>query len=160
MRRYRRSLLLLAVMVATSLGCAARTYTPSHEASAPPDPRAALTNGMRKLWADHVVWTRQYIIAATNDTADVQPTTDRLLKNQDEIGAAIAPYYGADAGRKLTDLLKQHILIAVDLVSAAKANDQVKRQDADRRGTRTLPTLPHFSAGPIRTGIARRFWAC
>jgi hypothetical protein len=39
----------------------------------------------------------------------------RLLKNQEDIGNAIVPYYGAAAGTKLTDLLKQPILIAVDL---------------------------------------------
>jgi hypothetical protein len=85
--------------------------------------QASLNDAMRKLWSDHVVYTRLYIISAVNGTADAQPTAARLLKNQEDIGNAIVPYYGAAAGQKLTDLLKQHILIAVDLVSAAKAGD-------------------------------------
>ena len=28
------------------------------------------------------------------------------------------PHYGADAGRKLSDLLRQHILIAIDVANA------------------------------------------
>src|SRR3982751_4653081 len=86
----------------------------------------ALYQAMRKLWTDHVVWTREYITAAINNTPDAQPDAARLLQNQVDIGKAIVPYYGQDAGNKLTDLLKQHILIAVDLVNDLKKNDQTK----------------------------------
>jgi hypothetical protein len=45
----------------------------------------------------------------------------------------LVPFYGPEAGTKLTDLLKQHITIAVDVVAAAKANDKTKLTDADKR---------------------------
>lgn len=109
--------------------------------------QAQLSQAMRKLWADHVGYTRLYIIAAVNGTDDAQPTAARLLKNQEDIGNAIAPYYGAAAGQKLTDLLKQHILIAVDLVSAAKAGDQAKQNDADRRWHDNAADLATFLSG-------------
>jgi hypothetical protein len=48
-----------------------------------------------------------------------------LLRNQEDIGNAVVPLYGDDAGKGLTDLLKQHILIAVDLVEADKAGDRL-----------------------------------
>jgi hypothetical protein len=48
----------------------------------------------------------------------------RLLKNPDEIGQAIVPYYWDEAGKKLASLLKDHILIAADVVKAAKAGNQ------------------------------------
>ena len=76
-----------------------------------------------------------------------QAAATRLLKNQEDIGNAIVPYYGADAGKKLTDLLKQHILIAVDLVSAAKANDQAKLKDADARWHANAADLATFLSG-------------
>jgi hypothetical protein len=45
---------------------------------------------LRKLWSDHVIWTRQYIVAAVAGTADAGAAAGRLLKNQEDIGAAIA----------------------------------------------------------------------
>src|SRR5215208_2494117 len=88
---------------------------------------------MRKLWTDHVVWTRDYIIAAVADQPDAQSAATRLLKNQDDIGNAMAKFYGAAAGQQLTTLLKEHITIAVDLVKAAKAGDKAAQQQADSR---------------------------
>src|SRR6266540_1706153 len=135
------------------VGCGSGTYgtqaAPTTMSSMPASANqsAALTQAMRKLWADHVVYTRLYVIAAVNGTDDAQSTAARLLKNQEDIGNAIVPYYGTPAGQKLTDLLKQHILIAVDLVGAAKANDQAKFQDADRRWHQNAADLATFLSG-------------
>ena len=49
---------------------------------------------------------------------------NRLMKNQEDIGKAVATFYGAAAGQQLTTLLKEHITIAVDLIKAAKAGDK------------------------------------
>jgi hypothetical protein len=88
--------------------------------------RAAFHDAMRKLWEDHITWTRQFIVsAATLPEAlpDLGPTTDRLLANQDDIGDALRPFYGDAAGDQVTALLRDHILTAADLVAAAKAGD-------------------------------------
>ena len=92
----------------------------------------SLKAAMRRLWADHVIWTREYIVAAVGGTPDADAAAGRLLRNQEDIGGAIVPFYGAEAGQALTGLLKQHILIAVDLIAAAKAGDDdaIKTQDA------------------------------
>ena len=79
---------------------------------------------MRKLWEDHITWTRLYIVSAVAGLPDVDATAGRLLQNQADIGAAVATFYGDDAGTALTDLLREHILVAADLVAAAKAGDQ------------------------------------
>jgi hypothetical protein len=81
---------------------------------------------MRKLWEEHVTWTRLYIVSAAAGLPDAQPTAQRLLENQRDIGNAVAEFYGKDAGDKLTSLLRAHILTAADLVTAAKAGDQAK----------------------------------
>jgi hypothetical protein len=86
--------------------------------------QAALRDGMRKLWADHITWTRLAIISFAHDLPDLPATQDRLLRNQVEIGNAIKPYYGRAAGNQLTALLKEHIAGAVALLTAAKAGDQ------------------------------------
>src|SRR6476660_5521728 len=88
------------------------------------NPQEPVRVALRKLWADHVIWTRQYIVAAVAGTPDADAAAGRLLKNQADIGASIVPYYGQAGGDRLAELLKQHILIAVDLVAAAKAGDQ------------------------------------
>jgi hypothetical protein len=109
--------------------------------------RAMLNEAMRKLWADHVVWTRLYIISAVNGAPDTQAAATRLLANQDQIGQAIVPYYGAAAGQKLASLLRDHILIAVDLVKAAKANDQPAFKAADARWHTNAADLATFLSG-------------
>jgi hypothetical protein len=81
---------------------------------------------MRKLWEDHVMWTRVVIISVAGNLPDTKVAVDRLMKNQDDIGNAIKPYYGDAAGDKLTKLLKEHISGAYAVLLAAKASDQPK----------------------------------
>lgn len=118
--------------------------------SAVQHPRAASVNAarlredMRRLWSDHVIWTREYIVAAIEGSPDANAAATRLLKNQDDIGGAVAGFYGKDAGDRLTGLLKQHILIAVDLVAAAKANDQAKYTATDQRWKKNGEEIADF----------------
>jgi hypothetical protein len=78
---------------------------------------------MRSLWVDHVLWTRVFLIDATDGLTDTPQTTQRLLKNQVDIGNAIKPFYGDAAGDMLASLLHDHITGAAALVTAAKAGD-------------------------------------
>src|SRR6185369_11812704 len=71
-----------------------------------------LRMAMRKLWEDHITYTRNYIISALADLPDQDAVAQRLLKNQDDIGNAIKPFYGDAAGQKLAGLLRDHITIA------------------------------------------------
>jgi|SRR3954470_11155591 len=102
---------------------------------------------LRKLWSDHVIWTREYVVAAVAGTPDADAAAGRLLKNQEDIGAAIVPYYGQDAGEKLTELLKAHIMIAVDLVAAAKSGDNAGFANHDARWTANIGEIARFLAG-------------
>src|SRR5829696_7861000 len=120
-----------AVAISTQAGASST----SSAVSAPesrffPDTRAAVAfhDQMRKLWEDHVTWTRLTIVSAVGGTngealADTGPTLARLQQNQDDIGAAIVPYFGQAAGDQLATLLHEHISGAVTLVLAAKAGD-------------------------------------
>ena len=83
----------------------------------------ALRNEMRKLWEDHVTWTRMVIVSVAADLPDRQAAVGRLLANQDDLGDAIKPYYGDAAGERLAELLREHIVIAADVLAAAKAGD-------------------------------------
>jgi hypothetical protein len=93
-------------------------------ASAPRTARAArLHDGMRKLWEDHITWTRLAIVSFAAGLPDLPDTQERLLRNQADIAAAIRPYYGRAAERRLRTLLREHITGAVTLLGAAKAAD-------------------------------------
>ncbi|HEY8126117.1 MAG TPA: acetylglutamate kinase [Methylocystis sp.] len=90
-----------------------------------------LKMAMRKLWEDHITYTRNYIISALADLPDRDSVAKRLLQNQDDIGNAIKPFYGEQAGQKLAALLRDHIVIATEVVDAAKSNN--KQLDAAQK---------------------------
>jgi hypothetical protein len=81
----------------------------------------AFRNAMRVLWEEHVTWTRLAIVSFAGGLPDLGPTEQRLLRNQTDIGNAVKPFYGAAAGRRLTALLRRHILLAVQILVDAKA---------------------------------------
>ena len=108
---------------------------------------------MRKLWEDHITWTRLAIISLEGGTPDTSATVARLLRNQTDIGNAIKPYYGTAAGDTLTRELKAHILIAADVIAAAKAGDEAKLADAQARW---VANADHIAA--ILNSVNPRYW--
>lgn len=115
-----------------------------------------LRMAMRKLWEEHIVYTRNFIISSLGGLEDAGVAADRLLKNQDDIGSAIAPLYGEDAGKKLASLLREHILIAADIVTAAKAGNNDGVAKGEERWTKNADDIAVFLAGanpnwPVQT---------
>jgi hypothetical protein len=106
----------------------------------------AFHDEMRRLWEDHVTWTRLAIISLTGDTPDTEASVGRLLQNQTDIGDAIKPFYGEAAGQELTRLLRDHILIAADLIAAARAGDEPAIADAQSRWTANADEIAAFLA--------------
>ena len=130
-----RRIVTLLVGMGIAIGAVATISTQAGASNAQgkffPDTPAAVAfhDQMRKLWEDHVTWTRLTIVSAVGGTngealADTGPTLARLQQNQDDIGAAIVPYFGQAAGDQLAALLHEHISGAVTLVLAAKAGDE------------------------------------
>ena len=50
---------------------------------------------LRKLWSDHVIWTREYIVAAVAGTPDASAAATRLLSNR----RTLAPPWRASTDR-------------------------------------------------------------
>jgi len=124
------SLLLLASVLSVLFPVRMAVAKPKMDAQ-------AFHDAMRKLWEDHITWTRMVIVGYLADPdatlPDLQASVDRLLQNQTDIGNAIKPFYGDDAGNQLTALLRDHILIAAEILEAAKAGDTAALNDAVTR---------------------------
>lgn len=82
-----------------------------------------LSNLMRLLWEQHITWTRLTIISMVFNLPDVELVTQRLLRNPEDFEAALTPFYGSQAAARFSDLLRNHLVLAADLVKAAKAGD-------------------------------------
>jgi len=109
-----------------------------------------LEMAMRKLWEDHITYTRNYIISALADLPDGDAVAKRLLRNQDNIGEAIEPYYGDNAAKKLSSLLRDHIIIATEVVKAAKAGNKPELAAAQKKWLDNAKEIAAFlsSANP------------
>src|SRR5574341_2315334 len=145
--------LIAAILITTQLlaACASATPVSTQEPTQLPPPSPTMMpmpastesasgidplvfqQAVRKLWEDHITWTRLYIISAAAGLPDSDAAAGRLLQNQVDIGNAIKPFYGDPAGEQLTSLLKEHITTAVDLLNAAKSGDNTKLEDAKKR---------------------------
>ena len=106
--------------------------------------KGELRTGMRQLWEDHVTWTRNVILCVMDGLPGTDQAVARLLKNQDDIGNAIKPYYGDDAGKKLTDLLRVHITTAADLLKAAKSDNNAAFDEANKKWTANADEISDF----------------
>jgi hypothetical protein len=128
--------LAIAAAVAGASAALALLVSASHSEAAMSGQQAlspkavTFTRAMDKLWEDHITWTRMVIVDFAAGLPDLKPAEVRLLRNQADIGNAIKPYYGAAAGKKLTKLLRTHILEAVPVLVDAKAGDQAKLKKA------------------------------
>lgn len=167
-RPYRPIPLALTALIALFSALAALAFSGGHDAHAHglathetatvSQQELALRSDMRKLWEDHVTWTRLAVISLVSGSPDtVSPdtgaTVTRLLRNQTDIGNAIKPFYGNAAGAALTKELRAHILIAADVIAAAKAGDQAKLAAEQARW--------RANAGDIATLLSRanpRYW--
>lgn len=109
--------------------------------------RIALYSTMRTVWDQHMQWTYATVVAFAADSPGLQPTVDRILRNQVDIGNAIAPYYGDAAATKLTDLLSTHIKDAVPVLTAAKAGDKAALNTAVTAWYANAQDIADFLAG-------------
>jgi hypothetical protein len=106
-----------------------------------------LKNGMRKLWTDHTVWTRMYIVESLTDSPATGAAAARLLKNQEDIGNAIKPLYGDAAGTQLTSLLKTHITTAVAIINDVKAKNTTAQAIDEALWVKNADDISAFLAG-------------
>jgi len=133
-----------------------RSAAPRDTSRAAPVSRVAFQNTMRELWTDHIVYTRGFIVSATAGAGDTAVALERLLRNQDEIGDAIKPYYGEAAGAQLATLLRSHIQLAGKALVAAKGSQHAMTTSASVTTTTSMQSdttqIKSNSQYPTATG--------
>lgn len=82
-----------------------------------------LTEMFRKLWLEHVLWTRSFIVSSIFNLEDIDAVTNRLLRNPSDFAALFKIFYGDDIAVQFESLLSNHLTIAGDLVHSAITND-------------------------------------
>ena len=85
-----------------------------------------LMNRIRQLCSQHVYWTRFFIISTAADLPDLEPVTKRLLKNPKDFAKLLTPIYSVRVASRFDELFTAHLLIAADLVGAAKKGEVEK----------------------------------
>ena len=101
-------------------------------------------NKIRQLWSQHVYWTRFSIISAAEGLDDLEPVTNRLLQNPKDFAQFLTPIYGTKIAGQFQELFTQHLLIADELVSAAKNGDTEKANYARKNGIKMQMKSPLF----------------
>lgn len=87
----------------------------------------------RELWEQHVAWTRMAILGDLFDSPGLPDTLKRLLRNPTDMAGVMRRYYGADNADRFESLMRTHLLIAVDLVNAAKSGKNDAAAVAERK---------------------------
>ena len=101
-------------------------------------------NALRRLWIEHVLWTRSFIVSTAFGLADLSDVTKRLLQNPSDTAAVLKPFYGVQAASIFEKLFTDHLLIAARLVNAAKAGDTAAVQQERRSWYKNADEIADF----------------
>ncbi|WP_438824589.1 hypothetical protein [Bacillus sp. JJ1521] len=101
-------------------------------------------NDMRSLWEEHVAWTRMAIISLIFKLPDIEFVLKRLLRNATDMGNMVRRLYGVEAAATYGNLIKEHLLLAADLVKAALAGDQKAAMTAEKKWYKNADEIAKF----------------
>ena len=85
--------------------------------------RHMLHETLQRLWIEHVLWTRAFIISTAFSLPDLNAVTNRLLRNPVDFANVLRSLYGEANATRFKNLFTDHLVIASELVNAAKAGD-------------------------------------
>lgn len=108
--------------------------------------RLELSNTLRTLWIEHVLWTRFFIVSTAFCLDDLQEVTDRLLENPGDFARVLEPFYGKQKAKQFKKLLTDHLLIAARLVNAAKAGNAAEVDKLRRKWYENAEDIARFLA--------------
>ena len=116
-----------------------------------------LNNDIRMLWEQHVTWTRMTVISIVQELPDVKPVTNRLLRNPKDSEIVLKPFYGDKIASEFSDLLTKHLVLAAQLVTAAKAGDTTGAENAEKMWYENADKIAAF-LGSINPYWSEEIW--
>ncbi|WP_099519840.1 acetylglutamate kinase [Paenibacillus sp. BIHB 4019] len=116
-----------------------------------------LNRKLRTLWVQHVYWTRLTVNSIVDRLGDEQATTARLLRNPTDFAAALEPLYGKVIAARFAELLREHLVIAAELVKALQAGDNAAAADAQKRWYMNAEAIADF-LGQINPYWSKEEW--
>ncbi|MFJ7914810.1 MULTISPECIES: hypothetical protein [unclassified Lysinibacillus] len=98
----------------------------------------------RILWMEHVNWTRMTIISIVFGLPDLPFVQERLLQNATDLGNCLRPFYGDQIADRYAELIKEHLLIAAQLVTAAAKGDTATADAKEKEWYRNADDIAIF----------------
>jgi hypothetical protein len=105
-----------------------------------------VSNTNRRLWTEHVLWTRSVIVSIAFSLPDLPFVTQRLLRNPVDFADEFRPLYGERIALRFQELLTEHLVIAAELVTAAKAGDAALVENLRRKWYANAEEIARFLA--------------
>ena len=101
-------------------------------------------NMNRLLWLEHVNWTRMTIISIVFGLPDLPFVQERLLRNATDLGNCLRPFYGDQIADRYTELIKEHLVLAAELVTAAVKGDTKTAMEKEKEWYRNADDIAVF----------------
>lgn len=95
--------------------------------------RQEIINKMRKLWSQHVYWTRFFIISTAEELPDLKYVTNRLLENPEDFVKVLEIFYCEKKANEFKKLLTEHLQIGGCLVNADKDMNTAKADELRKK---------------------------
>lgn len=92
-----------------------------------------LNQGFRLLWEQHVAWTRMLIISIAASLPDEALVTERLLRNPPDMANVFRRYYGDEIAARFSSLMRDHLVLAAQLVKATKVGKNQAATEAEKK---------------------------
>lgn len=117
-----------------------------------------LRDEMRKVWSQHINWTRMFLVSLTDNLPDLDATQNRLLRNPSDIANVFLPFYGSIAANKIKELFTEHLILAKELVvnllngnnAQAQAVNKKWYENADKIADYLASINPNYNRNMLR----------
>ena len=91
---------------------------------AEPRKKADPTLTFRRLWAEQVLWTRQFLISTAGDMEDLHAVTARLFRNPADFGTELQKFYGRGKAWQVARMMTDHLVLLAQLTENQKRGEE------------------------------------